>query len=133
MLTVAQAARNRPDDDLPVLRFHSLRPAHPAAASRWVQTVTYITDSVRSNPDGMAGPLLSEASARLLAAALLTTFPNSWTIETHHQDRTDANPTTLPFSGLQLALMAIAGLAALLGGMALRRGVLRSQRAGIVP
>jgi hypothetical protein len=41
----------------------------------------------------------------------------------------DANPTTLPFSGLQLALMAIAGLAALLGGMALRRGALHFRRA----
>jgi hypothetical protein len=45
----------------------------------------------------------------------------------------DASPAKLPFSGLQLALMAITGLVALVGGMALRRGVLRSQRAGIVP
>ena len=39
------------------------------------------------------------------------------------------SPSTLPFSGLQLALMAIAGLAALLGGMALRRGALHFRRA----
>ena len=41
----------------------------------------------------------------------------------------DASPAKLPFSGLQLALMAIAGLAALLGGMALRRGTLHLRRA----
>jgi hypothetical protein len=45
----------------------------------------------------------------------------------------DPSPAKLPFSGLQLALLAIAGVAALLGGMALRRSTLRSQRAGIVP
>ncbi len=44
----------------------------------------------------------------------------------------DASPANLPFTGLQLALMAIVGLAALVGGVALRRGVLRLQRAGIV-
>jgi hypothetical protein len=45
----------------------------------------------------------------------------------------DASPANLPFTGLQLALMAIVGLAALVGGVALRRGLLRSERAGIVP
>ena len=45
----------------------------------------------------------------------------------------DASPANLPFTGLQLALMAIIGVAALLGGVALRRGVTRAQRAGIVP
>jgi hypothetical protein len=45
----------------------------------------------------------------------------------------DASPANLPFTGLQLALMAIIGVAALVVGVALRRGVLRSQRAGIVP
>jgi pyruvate dehydrogenase E2 component (dihydrolipoamide acetyltransferase) len=38
----------------------------------------------------------------------------------------DASPAKIPFTGLQLGLMAIAGLAALVGGMALRR------RTGIV-
>jgi hypothetical protein len=35
----------------------------------------------------------------------------------------DASPATLPFTGLQLALIAIAGLAALAGGLTLRRTV----------
>jgi transcriptional regulator GlxA family with amidase domain len=32
---------------------------------------------------------------RLLAATLLSTFPNTWITEPHHQDSTDANPTTI--------------------------------------
>ncbi|MEA2409116.1 MAG: hypothetical protein QOE69_3235, partial [Thermoleophilaceae bacterium] len=40
----------------------------------------------------------------------------------------DASPSTLPFTGLQLALMALLGLAALAAGTALRRGV-RERRA----
>ena len=41
--------------------------------------------------------------------------------------RTDApeaaNPSTLPFTGLQLAMLGVLGLAALVAGLALRRGV----------
>jgi hypothetical protein len=35
----------------------------------------------------------------------------------------DASPATLPFTGFQLALLAMAGLVALTGGLVLRRGV----------
>jgi hypothetical protein len=37
----------------------------------------------------------------------------------------DASPAKLPFSGFQLALMGLAGLVALAGGMAVRHGALR--------
>jgi hypothetical protein len=37
----------------------------------------------------------------------------------------EANPETLPFTGLPLALMTLAGLAALAAGLALRRTVTR--------
>ena len=40
----------------------------------------------------------------------------------------DANPDTLPFTGLQLALIAMAGLAALAAGAALRRGTRIARR-----
>jgi hypothetical protein len=39
----------------------------------------------------------------------------------------DASPGTLPFTGLQLALMAMLGLAAIAGGALLRRGVRHPQ------
>jgi hypothetical protein len=37
----------------------------------------------------------------------------------------DASPDTLPFTGLQLALMALVGLAVAGGGLALRRTATR--------
>lgn len=92
----AEAARNRPDDDLGPLCFSSLRPTSPAAARHWLRTVDYVTASLRTDPRAMAQPLLNGATTRLLAATLLATFPNTWTAtEPHHQDRVDATPTTL--------------------------------------
>jgi transcriptional regulator GlxA family with amidase domain len=43
----------------------------------------------------MAQPLLSSAATRLLAATLLTCFPNTWVSEPHQYDGTDATATTL--------------------------------------
>ena len=40
----------------------------------------------------------------------------------------DASPETLPFTGFQLALMAMAGLAALAGGLVLRRSARVARR-----
>jgi AraC-like DNA-binding protein len=95
MQAIAEVGHNRPDDGLDSLHFRSLRPAHSGAARHWLQTVHYISQSLRSQPAAMAQPLLSGATTRMLATALLTTFPNTWTTEPHHQDRTDATPTAL--------------------------------------
>ncbi|WP_018503597.1 helix-turn-helix domain-containing protein [Parafrankia discariae] len=97
MRAAADAARNGPDDPLPPLRFASLGPARPADARTWLQAFDYVADSLRANPQTMAQPLLAGAASRLLAAALLTAFPNSWTRAPGPQrhDRTDATPTTL--------------------------------------
>jgi transcriptional regulator GlxA family with amidase domain len=44
----------------------------------------------------MTAPLLAGTTARLLAAALLTTFPNTWaTTEPTYQDRIDATPAAM--------------------------------------
>jgi AraC-like DNA-binding protein len=91
----ADAARNRPDDTLGPLHFHSLRPVQPAAVRRWLNTVDYVAESLRANPAAMSQPLLCGATTTLLAAALLSTFPNTWTPEPHHHDRTDATASTL--------------------------------------
>jgi AraC-like DNA-binding protein len=91
----ADAALNRPDDDLGPLRFTSLRPASPAAVRHWRHAVDYVMHNLRAHSDAMAQPLLSGPAARLLAATLLVTFPNTWVAESHHQDTVDATPTTL--------------------------------------
>jgi AraC-like DNA-binding protein len=91
----AEAARNRPDEDLGPLRFTTLRPADAAAARSWLHTVGYIATIVTTNPDVMTQPLVAGATSRLLAASLLAAFPNSWAGTTDHVDRADATPTTL--------------------------------------
>lgn len=94
--TAADAARNRPDDDALVpLRFTALRPARPADARRWRQTVDYVTRSLLDHPEVMTQPLLSGAATRLLAVTMLTTFPNTWITEPVIEDRRDAHPGTL--------------------------------------
>jgi AraC-like DNA-binding protein len=94
--TAADATRNRPDDDALVpLRFTALRPACPADARRWRQTVDYVTRSLLEHPEVMTQPLLSGAATRLLAVTMLTTFPNTWITESAIEDRRDAHPGTL--------------------------------------
>jgi AraC-like DNA-binding protein len=94
-MQAAADARNRPDDDLGALHFDSLRPVNPAAARRLLCAVDYTAANLRAFPDAMAQPLLAGAATRLLAAVLLTTFPNSWISGPHYQDRTDATPSAL--------------------------------------
>jgi AraC-like DNA-binding protein len=91
----AAVAANRPDDELPPLRFTSMRPVDPAAVRRWVQTVTYVTDSLQTVSEFITQPLLAGSLARLLAATMLSTFPNTWISEPDPHDRTDATPTAV--------------------------------------
>jgi AraC-like DNA-binding protein len=93
---VADVARNRPDDQLGPLAFSSLHPVSPVDAAAWVRAVNYLTTSLQEHPEAMAQPLLVGAAARLLAATLLVTFPNTWaTSEPTCQDRVDATPAAL--------------------------------------
>jgi AraC-like DNA-binding protein len=92
----AEVCRNRPDEDLGPLRFTSLRPASPADTLCWLRAVDYAGASLRANPEAMTQPILAGATTRLLAAALVNTFPNTWRAsEPDHQDRVDATPTAL--------------------------------------
>jgi AraC-like DNA-binding protein len=91
----ADAARIRPDDELGPLHFDSLRPTGQAAKRRWLKAIEYVADNLQADPEAMVQPLLTGAAARLLAATLLSAFPNTWTREPRHLDRTDGTPTTL--------------------------------------
>ncbi|GAB1691282.1 helix-turn-helix transcriptional regulator [Krasilnikovia sp. M28-CT-15] len=92
---VAEVAGNDPERPRPPLRFTSARPAGPADVRRWLHVVDYVTDSVRNAPEFITHPLLVGPFARLLAATLLTTFPNTCATEPQHYDRTDATVAAL--------------------------------------
>ncbi|GAB1691805.1 hypothetical protein [Krasilnikovia sp. M28-CT-15] len=92
---VAEAARNHPDGPPPRLRFTATRPAHPADARRWLSVVDHVSDSLHTAPEFITNPLMVGPTTRLLAAALLTTFPNTCVPGPHHYDRTDATPAAL--------------------------------------
>ncbi|BFU44120.1 hypothetical protein KRMM14A1004_23570 [Krasilnikovia sp. MM14-A1004] len=91
---VAEVAGNDPERP-GALRFTAVCPARPADVRRWLQVVGYVTESVQSAPGFITHPLLVGPFARLLAATLLTTFPNTCTTESHHYDRTDATVAAL--------------------------------------
>jgi AraC-like DNA-binding protein len=91
---IAQVAQNEPGRD-ELVRFTALDPISPRAAATW-QTICDIThDTVRANPDMVVHPLVAANTARVLAAAALTAFPNTALTEPTIEDRHDAHPWTL--------------------------------------
>jgi hypothetical protein len=76
-------------------RFTSLRPTSPAAAGLWRSTVGYVRDVLASSPEVFSEPLVLGSTARLLAAAALTTFPNTAIGEPTSKDRNDATSATV--------------------------------------
>lgn len=77
------------------IRFTDLRPVSPAAGHHLIGTVDYIARSLRDHPDIAAAPLVAGATGRLLAAAVLSTFPNTALLELTIEDRHDAHSRTL--------------------------------------
>ena len=88
LYTVAGRAPSAP------LRFVSPHPASAADRTRWTSTSGYI-DTLLASPAAAASPLLIGSAARLLAAATLVVFPNSWDTDPAARDRTDASTATL--------------------------------------
>jgi AraC-like DNA-binding protein len=88
LYTVAGRAPSAP------LRFVSPRPASAAGRTRWTSTTGYI-DTLLASPAAAASPLIIGSAARLLAAATLAVFPNSWDTDPAARDRTDASTATL--------------------------------------
>lgn len=88
LYTVAGRAPSAP------LRFVSPHPASAADRTRWTHTTGYI-DTLLASPAAAASPLLIGSAARLLAAATLVVFPNSWDTDPAARDRTDASTATL--------------------------------------
>jgi AraC-like DNA-binding protein len=76
------------------LRFLSPHPASAADRTSWTNTSDYI-DTLLASPSAAASPLVIGSAARLLAAAVLVVFPNSWDNDPAARDRTDASTATL--------------------------------------
>jgi len=88
-----QAAAAEPGARLPV-RLLSGRPhSAPAAAQLW-RTSDFVRATF-AQPEAGSHSLLADSAARLLAASVLTAFPNTALTDPTIEDRRDAHPDTL--------------------------------------
>ena len=91
---LAQVAATSPARGAGPIRLTSFRPRSALAGLQWQRTVTLLRD-VLENSEAAAQPLIRGSAARMLAATVLTTFPNTAIIDPSAQDRRDATSTTL--------------------------------------
>jgi AraC-like DNA-binding protein len=81
------------------LAFDDIRPLGPAEGRNWVRTVSHVRHVVHADPRAAAHPILLEQAFRTLAAALLSTFPNSALARATHPHtpsvRGDVSPATV--------------------------------------
>lgn len=89
---VAQTASARPEDPV---RFTGYQAVSVRAAEQFRATYTYVRDQASSSPGFADQPLVAGATARLLAATALATFPNTSLTDPTRTDRHDAHPQTL--------------------------------------
>lgn len=73
--------------------FTSLEPVSPAASAQWWATRSYVANLL-GDPE-LVTPLVLTSAAQLLAAATLTTFPNTALTEPTIEDRRDASTPTV--------------------------------------
>jgi AraC-like DNA-binding protein len=59
------------------LEFTGMEPISPLMARHWQSVVRHVAREVLPNPEAMASPLIVGQTQRLLAASVLTTFPNT--------------------------------------------------------
>ena len=91
---LAQVAASSPARGAGPIRLTSFQPRSALAGLQWQRTVTFLRE-VLENTDASAQPLIRGSAARMLAATVLTTFPNTAIIDPTAQDRRDATSTTV--------------------------------------
>lgn len=92
---VAGVATGLPSGQAPLpVRFTSFQPVDAAASRLWKNTVEYVTRTVLAG-DALVTPLIAGHASRLLAAVMLSTFPNAMAVQEHPFDRTDDRPVLL--------------------------------------
>jgi AraC-like DNA-binding protein len=87
-----QAAATAPGRRAEPIRFTGYEPVSSAAAARWKATFGFIRENAAT---AARKPLLSSSLTQLLAAAVLSTFPNTAVLEPTIEDRHDAHPRTV--------------------------------------
>jgi AraC-like DNA-binding protein len=92
---LAQVAARDPEDDSRPVRFTGLLPVSASAVLHWRSAVEYV-GAVLNNPEAAASPLLLGTTARTLAAAALTAFPNTtWDEDPAAREDTKAAPDAM--------------------------------------
>jgi AraC-like DNA-binding protein len=93
--TLAQVGARDPEDDGGSVRFTGLQPVSARAVLQWEAAVAY-AGAVLNNPDAAASPLLLGTTARTLAAAALTAFPNTtWDDDAAAREHTRPAPSAV--------------------------------------
>jgi AraC-like DNA-binding protein len=93
LAVLAQVAATSPTRAPGPIRFTGYRPVSPAAAQHWRYTVDYLGE-VLANAEAVVQPLIRGNAAQLLAATVLTTFPNTAVTDPTAHDRHDATTAT---------------------------------------
>jgi AraC-like DNA-binding protein len=94
LAVLAQVAAASPTRVAGPIRWPSFQPRSALAALQWQRTVTFLRE-VLANTEAAAQPLIRGNAARMLAATVLSTFPNTAIIDPTAQDRRDATSTTV--------------------------------------
>jgi AraC-like DNA-binding protein len=94
LAVLTQVAAASPDRVAGPIRLTSLQPRSALAARQWRRTVAFLRE-VLDNSEVAAQPLITGNAARMLAATVLTTFPNTAIIDPTAQDRRDATSATV--------------------------------------
>jgi AraC-like DNA-binding protein len=92
--TLARVAATSPARAPRPIRFTSYQPVSPAAAQHWSRTVAYLRELL-ANEQAATQPLILGNASRLLAATVLTTFPNTALTDPTASDRRDATSATV--------------------------------------
>ncbi|MDQ3787574.1 MAG: helix-turn-helix transcriptional regulator [Actinomycetota bacterium] len=87
----ATAETSRPEP----ITFADVRPFRQDAVRQLTATIEFLSTGLRDRPEAMAEPLVASAAGRMLAATILTAFPNNVVTDPTIEDRHDASPATL--------------------------------------
>jgi AraC-like DNA-binding protein len=90
-----EVADGLPDRAPVPVRFTGMTAVSAAAARRLRSTVDFAWDLLAGNPAAADQPLVTNSTVRLLAAAALSTFPNTAVAGPTPRDRQDASRSTL--------------------------------------